>query len=517
MPPALRSLALILAIVPVVGSVGHASASSSDRAATEATRVLVRFDEHTSTAAQNAALARVGARRLGTIGQLGITVVSVPARAEKTAIRKLGASPIVAYVEKDGLARANGVSTRDPFLSSASWQLENLNLPDAWSLSTGSASIVVAVLDSGVDRRHEDLGAFVPGHNFVGGGSNTSDGNGHGTAVTGTIAAQGGNGKGITGVCWKCKIMPVKVLGADNSGRWSDVAAGVIWATKHGARVINMSLGLPKGSRSIAAAVSYAIKHNVVVVASSGNENSTKPDYPAAYPGVLSVGAVDETSTRYATSNHNVRYGKWGSNHGSWVDVDAPGCVNTTWPVTSSHPNGGYTYFCGTSAAAPFVAGLAGLALSYVPTASAAQVVNAIESAAHQTKDRNSAQGLIDAAAALKALASRSPASTTSSPNATAAKISARLTKKAFSRSQAQKVKLVYHFSSPSASFMYRLERKSGSTWQLVRNVKRDGDFRGSHSLTVKQLFGSATVGIGRYRVALSTNANQSLLGFKAT
>lgn len=513
---ALRSLALFLAVLPVVGSVGQAAASPSVRTTATTTRLLVQFDEHVSATAQNAALARVGARRLDSIGQLSIAVAAVPARAEKAAVRGLGESPIVAYVERDGRAQANEVSTSDPYLGSTSWQLENLNLPDAWSLSTGSASIVIAVLDSGVDRRHEDLGAFVPGHNFVDGGVNTSDGNGHGTAVTGVVAAQGGNGKGITGVCWKCRIMPVKVLGADNSGSWSDVASGVIWATTHGARVINMSLGLPKGSRAIAAAVSYAIKHNVVVVASSGNENSTKPDYPSAYPGVLSVGAVDETSTRYSTSNHNVRYGKWGSNYGSWVDVDAPGCVNSTWPTSPSHPSGNYTYFCGTSASAPFVAGLAGLALSYAPTASAAQVVDAIESTARQTTDKNSAHGLIDAKATLEVLMSPPPTSTTSSPNATAAKISARLTRKAFDRLQAPKVKLVYSFSSPSASFTYRLERKSGSSWQLVHNVKRDGNFRGSHSLTVKQLFGNATVGTGHYRVALSADASHSLLGFRA-
>jgi subtilisin family serine protease len=509
MPAAFRSLALVLAIFPVVGSVGQASASSPTRAAIGATRVLVRFEAHTSTVAQNAALARAGARRLGEIEQLGIAVVTVPARTEKAAVRRLGASPVVAYVERDGLARANRVSAHDPYLNSTSWQLEKLNLPDAWSLSTGSASIVVAVLDSGVDRRHEDLGAFVPGHDFIGKDTNTSDSNGHGTAVAGTIAAEGGNGKGIAGVCWKCKIMPVKVLGADNSGSWSDVAAGVIWATKHGARVINMSLGLPSGSRSIAAAVSYAIKHNVIVVASSGNENSTKPDYPAAYAGVLSVGAVDEAGTRYSTSNHTVRYGKWGSNYGSWVEVDAPGCANST------SPGDNYTYFCGTSAAAPFAAGLAGLALSYVPGASAAQVVSAIESTAHQTEDKNSAHGLIDAVATLKMLASRSSASTATSV-ATGAKISARLTKKTFARSQAPKVKLVYRFSSAGTDFGYRLERRNGAGWKTVRSVKQQGDFRGAHALTIKQLFGRKAIASGKYRLLLRSGASRARVAFVA-
>jgi PKD repeat protein len=383
--------------------------------------------------------------------------------------------------------------------------------------------------------------------------------------------------------------MPVKVLGADNSGTWSDVAAGVIWATNRGARVINMSLGLPRGSRSIADAVSYAESHNVVVVAAAGNENSSAPDYPAAYPGVLSVGAVDETSTRYSIVNGNVGSEKWGSNYGPWLALDAPGCVNSTWPASPTQPSGGYTYFCGSSAAAPFVAGLAGLALSYVPSASAVEVANAIESTAKQTADHNSSHGLIDAGAALTALAALPPDSTVSfTPNATSGaapltvhftntstspgpyswsfgdgknsasaspshlfglpgtyvatltsvgnksaavtitvtaadpraiggKISARLTKRAFTRSQAGTVKLVYRFSSPNKSFECRLQRRNGSGWQPVRSIKRSGSFRGFHSMTMRQLFGDATIETGRYRLVLSTDTSQSQLPFKTT
>ncbi len=339
MPAALRPLVLVLAIVSVVGSMGQTSASSITRAATDTPRVVVHAD---------------------------------------------------------------AVSNNDPYLGSDSWQLKNSRLPDAWSLSSGNPSIVIAVLDSGVDRSHEDLGALVPGRDFVNDDANPVDDNGHGTAVAGIIAAQEGNGKGTAGICPKCRIMPVKVLGADNSGSWSDVAAGVIWATEHGARVINMSFGLSTGSRSIAKAVRYAEDHNVVVVASSGNADSAAPEYPASYPGVVSVGAVDEHGTRYSPSNGNVPSGKWGSNYGSWVDVDAPGCVNSTAPGDN------YTYFCGTSASAPFVAGLAGLALSYVPDASAAQVVDAIESTAQKAEAGNSAHGLIDARAALTTLRSLS-------------------------------------------------------------------------------------------------------------
>jgi subtilisin family serine protease len=382
-----RSLTTLLAIASVTVLAGDAHASTSARAPTGTARVLVGFEAHATAAVQDAVLARVGGYRLRTIPHLGIVVAAVPARSKEKAVRRLEASPLVNFAEPDGLVRGDGVSIDDPLLNSGYWQLTN----------------------PGLDRSHEDLGAFAPGYDFVNGDNRPADDNGHGTAVAGIIAAQGGNGKGTAGVCWRCAIMPVKVLDANASGSWGDVASGVIWATNHGAKVINMSFGLPSGSRSVAAAVSYAESHSVVVVASSGNENSSAPDYPAAYPGVISVGAVDETGTRYSTSNGNLYAGKWGSNYGSWVSVDAPGCVNTTWPSSSAHPSGAYTYFCGTSAAAPFVAGLAGLARSYVPMASAGEVVNAIESSAHQTADRNSAHGLIDAPATLTALASLPP------------------------------------------------------------------------------------------------------------
>lgn len=377
--------------------------------------MLVGFKAHTTQAAEQALLARVGARSLGGVKKLRIALVGVPAASANAILHRLSSSLLVAYAERDGSVHAAAVTVDDPLLNNAYWQIANPGLPDAWSLSTGSAGTVVAVLDSGVARGQEDLGTLVPGYNFVAGNQNTADDNGHGTAVAGIIAAQGGNGKGVAGVCWKCSIMPVKVLGADNSGSWDDVAAGVVWATDHGASVINMSLGLPSGSQSIAKAVSYAEARGVVVVASAGNENSSARDYPAGYPGVISVGAVDEKGERYSISNGNTFAGKeWGSNYGSWVQVDAPGCVNSTWPASSAHPGGAYVYFCGTSASAPFVSGLAGLARSYVPSASAVEIAQAIETTARQTADQNSAHGLIDAPAALQTLSALPPGSTVS-------------------------------------------------------------------------------------------------------
>jgi subtilisin family serine protease len=410
-----RLFAAMLAIASAVVTTGATRAPlPSAHARGDLARVLVRFTDEASSSAEKAVLARARAEMLGTIDRLGIVEVRVRASNEAAALKRLQASPLVAYAERDGLVHADAIENDDPYLGSDYWQLSKPGFPAAWSMSTGRSSTIVAVLDTGVDKKHEDLVNLAPGYNFVDGNQNTSDPNGHGTAVAGIIGAQGNNGKGTAGVCWHCRIMPVKVLRADTSGSWSDVAAGVIWATDHGARVINMSLGLPSGSHTIADAVEYAEKRNVVVVASAGNEDSSAPDYPADYEGVVSVGAVDETGVRYSPSNGNVDSGTWGSNFGSWVAVDAPGCVNSTWPGSSASPNGRYMYFCGTSAAAPFVSGLAGLALSYVPSASAYETADAIETTARQTPDHNSAHGLIYAPAALKALAAMPHSSTVS-------------------------------------------------------------------------------------------------------
>jgi subtilisin family serine protease len=578
---AFRLFAALLAVAftTIVG--GEARASSVPVSAPASTaRVLVRFEAGATAAVRNRVLARAGARRLGTIDRLGVTVAGVPAGRERAALRRLGASPLVDYAERDGRVRADEVTADDPYLNSSYWQITEPQLPAAWSMSTGSSRTVVAVLDSGVDTGHEDLGEFVPGHNFVGGGTDTNDDNGHGTAVTGIIAGQGNNGKGIAGVCWGCRIMPVKVLGADNTGAWSDVADGVIWATDHGANVLNLSLGLPSGSRSIADAVRYAEDHNVVVVASAGNEGSSARDYPAGYAGVLSVGAVDETGTRYSTENGNVSGGDWGSNFGPWVMVAAPGCANSTWPANAAHPRGRYIYFCGTSVAAPFVSGLAGLARSYAPSASATDVVDAIESTARQTSDHNSAHGIINAAATLQALAGFQESavsfvadsssgiaplkvhfantSTTAGPyswrfgdGATStqaspthvferpgtytaklaaagesdsvrivvtdsAKISTSLSRKVFASSQAARVKLVYRFASPSKTFGFRIERREKRSWRIVRGVERHGDFQGEHATTIKWLFGSARIVPARYRLVLTSGVSATTVVFVA-
>ncbi|MGA9761125.1 MAG: S8 family serine peptidase [Gaiellaceae bacterium] len=377
------------------------------------TSVLVHFNSGTNAAAQNALIERVGGRRTSTVPRLGTAVVSVPLAEKDAALTALERLPGVEYAETNGTLHAYDVTVNDPYLDSSSWPLANPLFPAAWSLTTGSPNTVVAVIDTGVQLNHPDLGTFVPGYDFVNNDSDPSDDGGHGTAVAGIIAGQGNNGLGIVGTCWGCRIMPVKVLGASGFGSDSAVAAGIVWAVDHGAGVINLSLGGASSSQTLADAVTYAQNHSVVVVAAAGNDSEWQvPSYPAAYPGVISVGAIDEDGYYYLFSN-------WGS----WVMVDAPGCTNTTHLSDSVRPDSLYynlgspyasyyttpSEFCGTSAAAPFVAGLAGLARSYNPSASAYSVASAIEQTANPRPpvfgEGNSLYGSIDAVSALQTVA----------------------------------------------------------------------------------------------------------------
>jgi subtilisin family serine protease len=235
----------------------------------------------------------------------------------------------------------------DP-LWGASWGLRAVGAPAIWRLGEGSPQVVVAVVDSGVDPTQPDLaGTIVPGWNALAGNADTTDAFGHGTEVAGVIAARANNGVGGSGYCPRCAIMPVKVLDATGHGPGARIAAGIEWATDHGADVINLSLVLTNRDSAVTAAVAAAVAHGILVVASAGNDGGTSANYPAAEPGVISVAANDASLAIYP----------W-STTGSWVSVAAPGCNETG---TLGH---GFQEFCGTSSAAAAVSGLLALTLS---------------------------------------------------------------------------------------------------------------------------------------------------------
>jgi subtilisin family serine protease len=310
-------------------------------------------------AAPVAALGRIDAVRTGALTDA--VAVDVPARRLARATRTLLADPNVAYVEPDHVATAAAVRPTDPGYA-AQWGIPMTRVNEAWSATRGGARVTIAVVDTGVSRLPDLAARLLPGHDFVNGDDDATDDNGHGTMAAGVIAATGNNGLGVAGICWYCKILPVKVLGRDGSGNYSHIAEGIRFAADRGATVINVSLGGNDDSRLLRDAVAYAVGKGSLVVAAAGNQGSPQPHYPAAIPAVVAVGGVTSTGARYSWSNY-------GSN---WVDIVAPGCNR------AQALNGVVADYCGTSSATPFVAGVAGLVASTDLRPSAAMIRSAL-------------------------------------------------------------------------------------------------------------------------------------------
>ncbi|HET8893735.1 MAG TPA: S8 family serine peptidase [Gaiellaceae bacterium] len=347
--------------------------------------LLVRFRSGVSSARQAVLLQGLGLRTKEEIGALRVRAVYIDPAHRADIVAALSRSSLVAGIDRDEVFHAMGTPPVSTTIFSQQWGLQVADFITAFQRTHGSSSIIVAVIDTGVDASQPALaGALLPGLNLVTGGTNVADDNGHGTAVAGVIAARAVNG--AVGVCSACTILPIKALDAKGSGDLASVAVGITKAADLGARVINLSLGGPLGLDVLQQAVDYAESKGAVVVAASGNSGTSSPFYPAGYPTVLSVAGTDQTDHLYP----------W-SDYGTWVRVAAPGC--NVAPLVA----GGYGEFCGTSSATPLVAGLAALALSATPTGTMTQVVNAIQSTAQHIA-ATVQFGRIDASAALSAL-----------------------------------------------------------------------------------------------------------------
>ncbi len=229
------------------------------------------------------------------------------------------------------------------------------------------------------------------------------DDEGHGSFVAGIAAAQGDNGRGITGVAWNVHILPVKVLDCTATGRIADAAAGIRYAVQRGANVINISFGSRRDSSVLRDAVEEALAQGVTVVASAGNDGADVVTYPAAYPGVIAVAASGRVGTNGIDYTAPAEF----SNFGGRVDVFAPGrrllstvpqamCGRRGWFCE----DGPYAYATGTSFAAPVVAGAAALILSTHPGLRPPLVRSLIMGSETATIDSS---GLLDLAGALDA------------------------------------------------------------------------------------------------------------------
>jgi subtilisin family serine protease len=296
------------------------------------------------------------------IPQLEARAIQVPEESSAAILDALRKTGLFRYVERDRYAHTASVPN-DPDFSSQ-WHLARIQAPRAWDVSTGASSVIVAVVDSGVDPSHPDLAPkLVPGWNFLNSTSNTADVLGHGTAVAGTVAAASNNGIGVAGVAWGSLIMPLEVVDAGDSASYSDIAAAIQYAADHGARIVNLSLGGAAPSELLQSAVDYAWNRGAVVFAAAMNNGTSVPAYPAACNHAVAVGATDAGDGLASFSSF-----------GNWIALTAPG----TGILTTSL-GGGYGYWTGTSFSAPIAAGVAALALSANPALGNSDLVNLLE------------------------------------------------------------------------------------------------------------------------------------------
>jgi subtilisin family serine protease len=335
---------------------------------------------------------------------MGVSFIQVPIGEEAAAVELARQDPAVAFAELDYLATANGGQKtflsrgfanslpNDPDLAQQ-WGLKKIGAPLVWNYSSGSPDVLVAVLDSGIQLNHPDLTGQiwtnpkeipsnyldddqngkvddVHGWHFfhqctvngctLGENANVSDDYGHGTLISGVIAAKTNNAVGIAGTAGNSRILPVKVLDQYGNGWYSDIAAGIMYATDQGAKIINLSLGGDPDSTVLRDAVDYARARGVLVIAAAGNCGDTGVNcspainFPAAYDPVLAVGASDANDLRAAFSDY-----------GPQMDLVAPGVdIYSTWNY------GNYLTRSGTSLAAPYVSGVAALLWAYNPSLS---------------------------------------------------------------------------------------------------------------------------------------------------
>ncbi|MEU3709380.1 type VII secretion-associated serine protease mycosin [Streptomyces catenulae] len=277
------------------------------------------------------------------------------------------------------------------------WALNSLHAEEAWKVSTGKG-VTVAVIDSGVNGDAPDLkGNVLPGKNFSSGDpADQETKNDHGTSMASLIAGHGhgpGNSDGVMGLAPDAKILPVKHSDSQEDTYGTSYADSLRYAVDHGAKVVNMSIGgVGSPTEEEKSAIAYAAKHDVLLVASSGNNGSDNPSYPAAAPGVLAVGAVDRHQKVWDDSNY-----------GSYVMLTAPGVE-----IRSAAASKPYRYASGTSDSTAYVSAAAALLRSKFPDLTAGQIANRLVKTAKapagtDTPDPYYGYGVIDPYKALTA------------------------------------------------------------------------------------------------------------------
>jgi subtilisin family serine protease len=333
--------------------------------------ILVKFQPHVGLRGVQGSLRGEGLFPLAISLRSRVARVAVTPGREFETIAELMARGDVEFASPNYIIKALGDPNDPEFWRQ--WALKqaqdhDIDAPEAWdNFFSGIDNVTIAIIDTGVDLDHPDLQPnIIAGYDYVNGDTIPDDDHGHGTHVAGIAAAIGNNGVGVAGINWRAKIMPLKILDGGGNGSTFDLSQAIYHAVDNGAKVINMSLGIPHSKwpcnfPEVEAAFDYAVSHGVLLVVASGNDGQNGVNCPAAYNQAIAVGSTTWDDTR-----------SYFSNYGSRLDVVAPGSsIYSTLP-------GSYGYSSGTSMATPHVAGLAALAWSFAPSLTRNQVKDII-------------------------------------------------------------------------------------------------------------------------------------------
>lgn len=326
---------------------------------------IIKLRSSLSTSQIEQLLGHMGARVIRKISKTD-NIYLVKTEGSLTKINTLQSNSDILYTE-DNQYVTKCVIPNDPYFS-RQWNYPLMNIPKAWDTGMGSSSVIVAVIDTGINRNHPEFPAdrliILPRSDIVNNDNDPSDDDGHGTHVAGIIAAKTSNGQGIAGIAPNVKIMPIKVFGNDGYGTIADVVEGINLAVNNGARIINLSLTstvytpVAFGSPTLKNAIDNAVLKGATVIAAAGNDNG-KVNFPANYEKVIAVGAVNPDLKKASFSNY-----------GPEIFVVAPGGCgqladwNTQGILSCYIPASTYTYMLGTSMAAPHISGLVALMYS---------------------------------------------------------------------------------------------------------------------------------------------------------
>jgi len=283
-------------------------------------------------------------------GVVEAVVVEVPFKRVSSFIDAVKAANLSSYVEPNSKFRATFVPNDEYWESQ--WALTKIEADWAWNTTLGDPSLLVAVIDTGIDYNHPDLAPnYVPlGYDWVNNDTDPMDDNGHGTHCAGIIAAVINNEEGIAGLA-QVRIVAEKALDENGEGFEDKLAEAIVHAVDCGAKILSNSwVGYGK-SELIHEAVKYAYEHGVLVVAAAGNDASRIKVYPAGYEEVVAVAATDSNDEPASFTNY-----------GDWVELAAPGV-----DIISTFLNGTYLWMSGTSMACPHIVGVAALAWSQHP------------------------------------------------------------------------------------------------------------------------------------------------------